>query len=107
MSRLVYVLGWPGVGKRTVALAYAERTGAVVVDNQSINIPVFALLDWDGSAAVPPGIWDYVEKVRDAVLGALEHIAPAELSYVLTNVLEREDEWLYQRIEQVARTRGA
>src|SRR5205823_1624179 len=42
---IVYLLGYPGVGKYTVARALAAQTGAVVIDNQLINNPILALFD--------------------------------------------------------------
>jgi hypothetical protein len=91
-TSIVYLLGSPGVGKRTIARALARRTGAVVIDNQTVNIPVMALFDWDGRSLLPPQIWAYIGRIRDAMLSALQDVAPRQLSYMLTNALEQNEE---------------
>lgn len=106
-TSLVYLLGSPGVGKRTVAEALSALTGAVVLDNHRIALPVVSLFDWDGSAQLPQGIWGYIDVVRSAVLDALADIAPREASYVLTNALEVGYEPWYERIRGIARARGS
>ena len=106
---MVYLLGYPGVGKYTVAREIAKLTGAVVVDNQVVTHPILALLEWDAVSDLPPGTLDYAAPIRDAVLSALEEIAPPELSYVLTNVLDDDEESraLYERVKHVAARRAA
>jgi hypothetical protein len=104
---IVYLLGSPGVGKRTVADALAERTGAAVIDNHRIALPIMSLFRWDGSSPLPSALWGYIDVVRSAVLDALADIAPRDASYVLTNALEVGYEPWYERIEAIARERGA
>jgi predicted kinase len=106
---IVYLLGYPGVGKYTVAREIARLTGAVVVDNQLINHPILVLLRWDATSDLPPGTLDRAAPIRDAVLSALEEIAPRDLSYVLTNVLDDDEECraLYERVKRIAARRGS
>lgn len=106
-TSLVYLLGSPGVGKRTVAEALAAHTGALVLDNHRINLPIMSLFDWDGSERLPPEVWGYVEAIRSVVLDALADIAPRDSSYVLTNALEVGYEAWFDRIEGIARARGS
>jgi hypothetical protein len=106
-TSLVYLLGSPGVGKRTVADALSARTGAIVLDNHRINLPIMSLMGWDGSKPLPPGVWGYVDTIRSAVLDALAHIAPRDASYVLTNALEVGYEPWFDRIEGIAGARGS
>lgn len=104
---LIYLLGSPGVGKRTVAEALAVQTGAAVIDNHQINLPVMSMFRWDGRATLPREVWGYVDRIRSAVLDALAEIAPRGASYVLTNALEVGYEPWFERIEEIARQRGA
>ncbi|MFN8169879.1 MAG: hypothetical protein U0S36_14020 [Candidatus Nanopelagicales bacterium] len=106
-TSLVYLLGSPGVGKRTVADALHRRTGAIVLDNHRINLPIMSLFDWDGRERLPPEIWGYVDRVRDSVLDALAEIAPPDASYVLTNALEVTHLAWLRRIEGIAQARGS
>ena len=106
-TSLVYLLGSPGVGKRTVAESLSRLTGAIVLDNHRINLPIMSLFDWDGSERLPTEVWGYVDTIRSAVLDALAEIAPRDASYVLTNALEVGYEAWFDRIEGIARTRGS
>ena len=103
------MLGYPGVGKYTIGQELARQTGAVLIDNQLINHPILALLDWDGTSQLPPGTEDRIEPIRDAVFSALEEIAPRSKSYVLTNNLDDDpqDIAIYHRLKRTAQVRGA
>ena len=57
----LYLLGFAGTGKLTIARAFSRSVGAKVVDNHWINNPIFGLIDADGvspcrmrSGARPP-----------------------------------------------------
>lgn len=106
---VVFMLGYPGVGKRTVGAHLAELLDGVLVDNQLINIPLLTLFKWDGKFRIPMEIWERVVPIRDAVLGTIEDLAPASNSYVFTNVLEQDATGAedYDRIRQLAHRRGS
>jgi predicted kinase len=106
---IIYLLGYPGVGKYTVAREIARLNDAIVVDNQLINHPILVLLRWDAVSDLPPGTMDRAAPIREAVLSALEEIAPRDLSYVLTNVLDESAEAraVYERVKAIAARRGA
>ena len=108
-TSMIYLVGPPAVGKYSIARAIAQRNGAVVVDNQLINHPIFTLFKWDGKFALPSDIMDRVVPIREAVLSTLEEIAPKELSYVLTNTLtdSADSRATYERIRRIARVRGS
>ena len=106
---VVFLLGYPGVGKRTVGLRLVKLLDGVLVDNQLINIPLLTLFKWDGKSSIPMEIWDGVEPIRRAVLGTIEDLAPKSNSYVFTNVLkdDEEDTSHYDRIRSLAHRRGS
>lgn len=109
---VVYVLGYPGVGKRTVGSHLADLLDGVLVDNALINIPLLTLFKWDGKFMLPAEIWERAEPIREAVLGTIEDLAPKSNSYVFTNVLEdngNDDTGRnqYERIRSLARRRGS
>ena len=108
-TSVVLLLGYPGVGKRTVGLHLAELLDGVLVDNQLINTPLLTLFKWDGKFPIPTEIWERVEPIREAVLGTIEDLAPASTSYVFTDVLKRDDDAArqYDRIRMLAQRRGS
>src|SRR4051794_16992682 len=106
---VVFLLGYPGVGKRTIGSYLVELLDGVLVDNQLINIPLLTLFKWDGKFLLPTAIWERVGPIRDAVLGTIEDLAPKSNNYVFTNVLEDDDDGAsqYGRIRSVAERRGS
>ena len=106
---MVFLLGYPGMGKRTVGSHLAQLLDAVLVDNQLINRPLLELFRWDGKESIPTEIWERVVPIREAVLGTIEDLAPSTNSYVFTNVLEADDHGAehYERIRSLAERRGS
>jgi hypothetical protein len=104
---IVFLLGYPGVGKRTVGSHLAELLNGVLVDNQLINVPLLTLFKWDGNFLLPKEIWERAEPIREAVLGTIEDLAPKSNSYVFTDVLEHDGEGAsqYDRIRSLASRR--
>ena len=47
-NTIVYLIGYAGTGKYTIAKEIAVLTGAVIVDNQLINTPIFSVIAADG-----------------------------------------------------------
>jgi hypothetical protein len=107
---VVFLLGYPGVGKRTVGSHLADLLDGVLVDNALVNMPLLTLFRWDGKFMLPKEIWKRVEPIREAVLGTIEDLAPKSNSYVFTNVLEDDDNasmGQYESIRSLARRRGS
>jgi adenylylsulfate kinase-like enzyme len=109
---VIYLIGIPAVGKYTIAKEISRLTGARVVDNQLINLPVFSVIDFDGrdTFPFPTRAWAEIEKIREAVLTVIRDLCSPDDSFVFTNVLEAHDEGdeaLFRRIEELALTRGA
>ncbi|MBS1691693.1 MAG: hypothetical protein JST91_05670 [Actinobacteria bacterium] len=90
-SWIIHLVGFPAVGKRTVAVelvkASEEAPGDrfVLIDNHLSSNPILAVLDGQGSGTVGDEVWDLVDQVRDVVDHAILELAPAERSFVFTN----------------------
>jgi hypothetical protein len=106
---VVFLLGYPGVGKRTVGAHLAELLDGVLVDNQLINLPLLTLFKWDGKFPIPMEIWERVVPIRNAVLGTIEDLAPKSNSYVFTNVLQDDEDGAsqYIKLRSLAERRGS
>jgi predicted kinase len=61
---IVYLVGFPGTGKLTVARELALLLNARVVDNHWINNPILGLIDSDRVTPFPEDVWDQIAKVR-------------------------------------------
>ena len=106
---VVFLLGYPAVGKRTVGAEVAKRLDGVLVDNALIFYPIFKLLKWDGKFLLPPGTWERVAPIQETVMQTIEEIAPPSISYVFTNCLEDtpESRDQYERVKSIAARRGS
>ncbi len=109
---IIYLIGIPAVGKYTTAKEIGRLTGAKVVDNQLINLPVFTVVGYDGTDAFPfpKGAGAHIEKIHRTVLAVIRDFCPPEDSFVFTNVLDANtpsDLAWYRRIERVAKRRKA
>ena len=113
-AAIVHLIGYPAAGKYTVAQHLAEagdREGQriVVVDNHHTSNVIFAVMDVDGVRPLPPGVWDRVGEVREALYQAIEMFSPPEWSFVFTNVLSDDvpgDELIVSRLQQLAAQRS-
>ncbi len=111
---IVHLIGFPGVGKYTIAKALARLAGEdggrfVVVDNHHTANVIFAVLDVDGVQVIPDAVWDHVGVVREAMYRAIEELSPPDWTFVFTNVLtaqEPRDRPIVERLALLARRRG-
>lgn len=107
---LVYLVGFSGTGKLTVARELALLLKARVVDNHWINNPIFGLIDNDRVTPFPEGVWDQVAKVRQAVLDTIATLSAPESNFILTHAGfddDSEDWTIYNAIARAAERRGA
>ena len=106
---LVYLLGYPGVGKYTIGRLIAEELDAVLVDNMVILTPILTVFRWDGKSQLPPGTLERADPIREAVLTAIEEIGPPSNSYVFTDCIPQtpEGRGLYERVRALAGRTGS
>jgi len=101
-NTFIYLIGFPGVGKYTVAQTIAKQADVIVLDNQLINMPIFALFKPDGKTPLPPQMWDKVKAVWNVVFDAIVELADPAFNFVLTNVLLDDDEADHEWFRKVA-----
>jgi predicted kinase len=109
-SLIACLVGFPGVGKLTIAKALAPKFGAKIVDNHWINEPILRLVTDDSSKAVPEAIWSQVAKGREAVLDTISTRAPARASFIFAYAGADEDlkdHKAFEEYRNVAVRRGA
>lgn len=107
---VVYLVGFAGTGKLTIAHALARLLGAKMVDNHWINNPIFSLIDADGMTPLPEAVWSQVAKVREAVLETIATLAKPEANFILTQELVEGDPVdlaIFQCVHEAAARRAA
>lgn len=108
---MILLLGFPGTGKRTTAVELCTRCSDFkLIDNQTINRPIFKILDLDGKTPITPEAWKMVDRVRDIVFEALVEVARPEANFVFTFYAADEsekDHQIYNQFFETSRKRGA
>ncbi len=89
---IIYLIGIPAVEKHTTAKEIGRLTGAKVVDNQLINLPVFTVVGYDGTDAFPfpKGAGEYIENIHRAVLAVYSRFLPARRQLCFYKCLGRK-----------------
>lgn len=109
-NHIIYLMGFPGVGKLTIAREITSLIDARLVDNHLINNPVFSLVRQDGIKPLPTESWAYTSKIRDIVFDVILQLAPIESNFVLTNALidkDLEDDLIYKKVLNLAVQKGS
>jgi len=109
-NMIVYLIGFPGSGKLTVARELARLLPSIVVDNHFVNNVIFSLIDPDGRSKLPQSVWVNVRKVREAVFDTIQHLSKPDRNFILTNALIdglEADRRCFEEVQALARARGA
>lgn len=112
-NAVIYLLGVPAVGKHTIAREFGRLTGARIVDNQLINLPVFSVVAYDGkdSFDFPPEAWRHVETIRSAVFAVARECVPTDVGFVFTSVpgagVPAREQAVFRSVEEIAADREA
>jgi hypothetical protein len=107
---LIYLIGFAGCGKLTIAQAIQARCDCILVDNHFINNVIFSLIDPDGKTKLPDKVWEHVWQVRSAVLDTIRDFAKPGRTFLFTNELlagAERDRQLFLEIAELARHRSA
>ncbi|EJZ18659.1 AAA family ATPase (plasmid) [Rhizobium sp. Pop5] len=102
MKLFVLLMGFPGVGKLTIARELSPHFAAKIIDNHWFNNPILRLIDDDGTAPLPSGIWEYTGRVRQAVLDAIVAYGPPSVNFIFTHAGIEGDERSIRTFQQIA-----
>lgn len=107
------ITGFPGVGKLTVSRALVEQLEADgdtarLIDNHSINNPIFRLVENDGLTPLPPAVRDRVGEMWMTTIRTLESLTPRLWHLVFTMYLDGvTDTGMVPRLAELAATRSS
>lgn len=108
-NTIFFLIGHAGVGKLTTARAISALTGAKIVDNHTVNNPIFNLIELYQPHPLPREVWDRIAEVRRAIFETVAELSPRDWSFIFTLVAfeQPEDVAVYRAIREVAKRRGA
>lgn len=109
-NTFIYLIGFPGSGKLTIAKELQKIIPSILVDNHLINNVVFSLIDTDGKTKLPMQVWDHTLAVRKIALATIRDLAKPDRNFIFTNCLregDAVDRELYEEIVALAQFRSA
>lgn len=109
-NTIIYLLGFPGTGKLTIAKEIAKSIDAKIIHSHRINNVLFDLVGADGINPLPSGIWDKLDQIRGVVLETIAELSPEDSNFIFTNHLvegDLKDEEVFLKVEQLAKARGS
>lgn len=109
-NTIIYLMGFAGTGKLTIAGEIIKQANFRLVDNHLINNPILNLVRVDSKTDLPDSVWEKTAIIRDAVLSAMVEIVPKEYNFVFTNELidgDSDCQIIYNKIEEMAKLRGS
>ena len=109
-NTMIYLIGFAGTGKFTIAKEICKSTEARLVDNHLINNPIFSLIRIDGKTPFPESVWEKTWAIRHIVLDAIKNISPQDFSFIFTNELVdgyEDDRKLYAEVLELAAARNS
>lgn len=107
---MIYLIGFAGVGKFTIAKEITSLSNFKLVDNHLINNPIFSVIGTDGKTPLPESVWEKTNIIRETVFNTIQTISPSHFNFVLTNELiegRKGDIEIYQKVLALAKKRGS
>ncbi len=106
-NTIIYLIGFAGVGKFTIAKELAKLDEFRIVDNQLINNPVFNVVEAE-EGAFPLYVWRQIRKIREVVFETIKHYSPDDMNFIFTNELfegQKGELPLYKQVEEIVKSR--
>lgn len=107
-NTIIYLIGFPGVGKYTIARELVNFSGARLVDNHLVNNVVFSLIERT-EAKLPSQVWDNIGRIWQVVIDTMADLSAEHTSFVMTNALvnrQSDHDW-FAKVQNTADTRKA
>ena len=108
---IVFIMGFSGSGKRTIAQEVAKYPYFKLVDNMVMNSPIVNLLDMAAlNQRVPEEAWQQINKIRDVVFATMRDLSPPHFSFVITHDMvdgEAYPQTLFNLVQELANARRA
>lgn len=105
---IIYLIGFAGIGKLTIAKELSKLTNARIIDNHLINNPILSLIPLDGKTPIPKVVWERIANIREIVFTTIEELSPPYSNFIFTNELlesSTQDKEIYRRIAVIAQKR--
>src|SRR3990167_1953789 len=108
----ILLMGFPGVGKRTIGEALARKTNARFTGNHDLYDPILKLFgnDYQAMWNLTPEMWEKLNAVQDLYLSTIADVCARDDSFIFTEMMFDQDPYhqiFYKKVLGVVKKRGA
>ena len=108
----VLLMGFPGVGKRTIGEALARKTNARFTHHHELYDPIFKLFcnDYEDQWNLTSQMWEKLNEAQAVYFGALADVCSRDDSFIYTEMMLDKDPYHqidYKKILDVVKKRNA
>lgn len=108
----ILLMGFPGVGKRTVGESLAKKTNARFTHHHELYDPIFKLFcnDYEDQWNLTAQMWEKLNEVQAVYFGALADVCSRDDSFIYTEMMLDKDPYHqidYKNILDVVKKRNA
>lgn len=104
-NAIIYLFGFAGVGKKTIAGEICKQADFRLIDNHAINNVVFPFVRVDSTTKMPQEIWQKTSAIRKIALDTMVEIGNRDFNFIFTNQLidgDVADFEIYRSVEEAA-----
>lgn len=105
---IFYLIGFPGTGKRTIALEMMNTSSFILIDSHYINNVILNLIGPSNEISASSKAWDMIDEVRLIIHKTIREITDPDSNIIFTNNLWEncsKSEKHYQVVAETARIR--
>ena len=108
----ILLMGFPGVGKRTVGEALARKTNVRFTGNHDLYDPILKLFgnDYQAMWDLTPAMWEKLNAVQDLYLSTIADVCAHDDSFIFTEMMFDKDPYhqiFYNKVLDVVKKRNA
>ena len=108
----ILLMGFPGVGKRTVGEAFARKTNARFTHHHELYDPIFKLFcnDYEDQSNLTPQMWEKLNEAQAVYFAAVADVCSRDDSFIYTEMMLDKDPYHqidYKNILDVVKKRNA
>ena len=109
---LILLMGFPGVGKRTIGVALADKTNARFTHHHELYDPIFKLFcnDYEDQWNLTPAMWGKLNEAQAVYLSAVSDVCDHNDSFIFTEMMLDKDPYhkiFYNKVLEVVKKRNA
>ena len=100
---MIYLVGFPGVGKYTISKEICKQADFRLYDNHTLNNVFFPFVREGSGQQLPQAVWAAIRSLRQQAFNFYNEHGNPDFNFVLTNALAEDDPvdvTIYEAVEQ-------